>query len=84
VVKEVNTKDDFWFKGGYPARFVSRDESGSDRIGSDRIISLPHLYTYFFCQMWSGADITRMRLRMRFFRMPDMVRSRIGCGADAD
>jgi hypothetical protein len=22
VVKEVNTKDDIWFKGGYPARFV--------------------------------------------------------------
>jgi hypothetical protein len=34
VVKEVITKDDIWFKGGYPARFVKSPMWGYTMHGS--------------------------------------------------
>jgi hypothetical protein len=52
---------------------MCRDESGSDRI-----ILFSHPYPYFF--VGCEADITRMRLRMRLFRMSEIVRSWIGRG----
>jgi hypothetical protein len=60
---------------GYPLVPVARDESGSDRI-----IPLPHSHPYFFV----GCGAERILHRCGFIQMSDMVRSRIGCGVDAD
>jgi hypothetical protein len=47
----------------------------ADRIGSDNTFTTSA--PTFFCRMWSGVDITRMRLRMRIF-------SDVGYGAESD
>jgi hypothetical protein len=65
-----------------PAHSLShtiRDESGSDRI-----IHLPHLHPYFFVGCGAEQIFHRCGYGCGFFRMSDMVRSQIGCGADAD
>jgi hypothetical protein len=54
-----------------------RLDSRRDESRSDRIIPLPHPHPYFFCRMWSGADITWMWLRMRIF-------SDVGYGVESD
>jgi hypothetical protein len=47
----------------------------ADRIRSDNTFTTSA--SIFFCRMWSGADITRMRLWMRIF-------SDVGYGAESD
>jgi hypothetical protein len=59
---------------------------GRDESGSDRIIPLPHPHPYFFvgCGVQRSGYYTDAGTDADFFGCRDMVRSRIGCGADAD
>jgi hypothetical protein len=47
----------------------------ADQIGSDNTFTTSA--SIFFCRMWSGADITRMRLQMQTFLD-------VGYGAESD
>jgi hypothetical protein len=57
---------------------ISRNESGSDRI-----IPLPYPHSYFFVECGAERILHGCGYRCKLFRMADMVRSRIGVGADA-
>jgi hypothetical protein len=54
----------------------------ADQIGSDNTFTTSA--SIFFCQTWSGADITQRGYGCGFFRISDMVRSRVVVGAVAD
>jgi hypothetical protein len=56
----------------------------ADQIGSDQIIPLPHPHPYFFVGCGAERILHGCGYRCGFFRMSDMVRSRIGVGADAN
>jgi hypothetical protein len=55
-----------------------------DQRISDRIIPLPHLHLYFFIGGGAERILHGCGYGCRFFRMSDMVRSRIGVEADVD
>jgi hypothetical protein len=56
--------------GGEGDRGEARDKSGSENTFTSSA-------SMFFCRMWIGVDIARMRLRMQIF-------SDIGYGAESD
>jgi hypothetical protein len=61
-----------------------RLDSRRDESGSDRIIPLPHLHPYFFVGCGAEQILHGCGYGCGFFPMSDMVRSRIGCGADTN
>jgi hypothetical protein len=58
---------------------LEREKVAADESGSDYLICIFYIHIHFFrCGAErSGADITHLRLQMWFFRMLEMVKSRI-------